>query len=331
LVKGEKEVRRYLPWSLAVTLMAGMILYVWFKIDLSVLRHLSLGLVTALIVLAIVYTVVYSLGAGFLLQGMGGPASLFSVYLVVTGAGAASLISDPKVGIPLRVFFYRAILGVTVAVGSGAVLLETLIFFILMGLILMVPLPQFWTSRAYWVLPLSVLLACAALVTALIFWPKLTAPLTRYTTRPMIVRVINFFSEIRLALVRVEKTRLLLAVLVFASLYALDAYSLQLVLRGMGSQLSLFELTYTIVFSYLVGLFSFLPMGLGPRDVTFVYLLTLLGAPMDVAASAALVQRALRILIPLGLGLISMGILGFDRLKPPSSSGPETVPSRLDL
>lgn len=310
--------RRYLPWSVAVILTAGMILYVWFKIDLSVLGHLSPGLAAILVVLAILFTVVYSMGAGLLFHGMGGPGSLFSIYLVVTGAGAASLVSDPKLGIPLRVFFYRAILGAPVAVGSGAVLLETLIWFILMGFILMVPLPQFWTSQTYWVLPLSVLMACAALVTALVFWPRLAAPVARCTARPIIAKIINFFSEIRLALAQVEKRRLLLAVLVFASTYVLDAYSLQLVLKAMGSQLTLFELTYTIVFSYLVGLFTFLPLGLGPRDLSFVYLLTLLGAPMDIAASAALVQRALRIVVPLGLGLISMGILGFDRLRPPS-------------
>lgn len=295
-----------------------MILYVWFKIDLSVLGRLSPGLAAALIALAILITVVYSMGAGLLLHGMGGPGSLFSIYLVVTGAGAAGLISDPKLGIPLRVLFYRTILGVSVAVGSGAVLLETLIWFILMGLILMMPLPQFWTSQTYWVLPLSVLIACATLVTALIFWPNLAAPLARCTARPMVAGIINFFSEIRLALARVEKRRLLLAVLVFVATYLLDAYSLQLVLKAMGSQLTLFELTYTIVFSYLVGLFTFLPLGLGPRDLSFVYLLTVLGAPMEVAASAALLQRALRIVVPLGLGLISMGILGFDRLRPSS-------------
>ena len=316
--------RRHLPWLLAVILTACMFLYVWFKVDLSALGNLSLGLAAALFALTILFTVVYTVGAGLLLRGMGGPASLFSVYLVITGAGAAGLVSDPKLGIPLRVFFYRAILGVPVAVGSGAVILETLIWFILMGFILMAPVPQFWTTEISWIPPLSVLFISAAFIAGLILWPKLATPLTRYTSRPIVNRIVNFFSEIRTAVGRVDKRQFLMAVLLLASTYVLDAFSLHLLLDAMGARQPLFELVYIIVFSYLVGLATLLPLGLGPRDVTFVYLLTLLGVPLDVAASAALVQRVLRNVIPLGLGLISMAVLGFNRLKPPSGSEPET-------
>ena len=196
-------------------------------------ERLSLGLAAALLALTILFTVVYTIGAGLLLRGMGSRASLFKIYLVITGAGAAGLVSDPKLGIPLRVFFYRAILGVSVAVASGAVLLETLIWFITMGFILMAPIPQFWSTRTSWIPPLSVLCISAAFIAGLIL-AKLAAPLTRYTSRPIVIRIVNFFSEIRSALGRVEKGKLLLAVLLFACTYVLDACCLYLVLEAMG-------------------------------------------------------------------------------------------------
>lgn len=53
-----------------------------------------------------------------------------------------------------------------------------------------------------------------------------------------------------------------------------------------------------------------IPMGLGAKDITFMFILSKLGVSEEVALSSALIDRIFHTFFPFCLGVISASILG---------------------
>jgi uncharacterized membrane protein YbhN (UPF0104 family) len=73
---------------------------------------------------------------------------------------------------------------------------------------------------------------------------------------------------------------------------------------------------------------SMLPVGLGARELSFVFLLAKVGVPGEVAAFTAAITRIMWTLVPFLLGIISVNILGAKWVREGSTSsemGPEPL------
>lgn len=306
--------KKKLLWILLALIITGLGLYVITRIDLSILKSLSAYTVAYLIVLTFIFVFIHALGVSVIIKGMGYNVSVKNVYLVMTGGGAVNFIGDPKLGIPTRVFLFRALLEIPVSIATASVVLETALWLFIMAVIVAIPVPGVWGSGAW----ISSLLALAFVMLALAgirVLPKIGSITTRKIFKNQLERVQKFMADFRQGMRTIKKTDLIKAVGVFTSGWLVNALSLYIILKEFGWTLNLFELMYISVFSYLVGTFSLLPMGLGPRDVSLVLLLTQLGPSKDVATAAALIQRTVRTVVPIILSLISINILGINRIK----------------
>jgi len=94
----------------------------------------------------------------------------------------------------------------------------------------------------------------------------------------------------------------------FLVTYAVDAFSLYLLLDTWNAAVRVVPLAQVIVISYLIGLASMLPLGIGVRDITFLALLQQLGVSAETGAAAVVAQRAMRTVIPLMLGLPALAV-----------------------
>jgi uncharacterized protein (TIRG00374 family) len=177
-----------------------------------------------------------------------------------------------------------------------------------------IPMPGIWRGGA-WMSSLSALSLVAVAVVVFMYWPKLEAMIPQRLFRFRTQKVLDFIAHFRRGIRKIKPADLIKMMCIFTSNYVIQALALYLSLKEWGWQLNILALAYTIVFSILAGVFSPLPMGLGTQDVSLFLLLTRLGPSQDAAVAAALILRILRTIVPLILGLISLNILGLDRIR----------------
>jgi uncharacterized protein (TIRG00374 family) len=145
---------------------------------------------------------------------------------------------------------------------------------------------------------------CLSLVLFLIFivkvrWDKILIRFSLYQKhREKIKTTIKFFLEF-------HKNKLAMItglVLTFFS-YALYFIAFYLVLKKLGADITFLQTVVAASCAVFLGAISFVPMGMGTRDASSFALLTLMGVPAEIAASAVVVVRSLSLTLLLTGGL----------------------------
>jgi uncharacterized protein (TIRG00374 family) len=301
-------------WGLAILFFLAMGVYVLTQVDLTVFSQISVSTLVYLIILNILTTIVYAIGVQIYLKGMGYNVSLKKLYMVINGSGTASSVSNVKLGIPLRVYLFKQILGVPISIGAASVVLETAVWFFINPLIMAIGAPIFFGAEG-WVSILAAVGLIVVISVGFLLLPRIEALIPNRMFKINTRKLRDFITEFRISLSAINKTKLVTGTLIMISNYLLEALCLYLIFKEFGWILNIFELTFVIVFAYLVGLFSLIPMGIGPQDISLVYLLTRLGVTQDIGAAAAVINRLTRVVIPIIIGLISINLLGVNIFK----------------
>ncbi len=315
-------------WGLAILFFLAMGIYVLTQVDLTVFSQISITTLVYLIILNILTTVIYAIGVQIYLKGMGHNVSLKKLYMVINGSGTASSVSNVKLGIPLRVYLFKQILGVPISVGTASVVLETAVWFFINPLIMAIGAPVFFGAEG-WVSILAAVGLIVLIIVGFLLLPRIEALIPDRMFKINTRKLRDFITEFRISLSAINKTKLVIGSLVMISNYLLEALCLYLIFKEFGWILNIFEMTFVIVFAYLVGLFSLIPMGIGPQDISLVYLLTKLGIPQVIGTAAAVINRLTRVVIPIIIGLISINLLGINIFKS-TSELPQNNSSDID-
>lgn len=309
--------RKRFIWLLFM--VVALLLFGWYflrDIQLSELKLVSSSTVLYIILLTLLNIYGNVLAVSVLLSGMGYRMPIRSIYLIVTGAGTASYVSNVKLGIPARIFLYNKVLGIPASRGTASMAVETAMWIAAMALIVLIPSQDLASSEAWW-LALVVVLALVLAYVCAINLPDLGYRLKdkegRFVGR--LRSIWSFVARMQEGIRAITKTSLVAILVLLVLLYLIDAFSIRLILKDLGYDIGLFSLMRIIVISYLVGLFSIMPLGLGAREASLTFLLVQLGVPKEIALSCALIQRTVRLVIPLTLGLISANILGINFWK----------------
>jgi uncharacterized protein (TIRG00374 family) len=309
-------------FSLAVLSAAG-----WFlmrDVQLSSLQLVSLPVLLILVLLTLLHTAIYVSAVTVLLSGLGVESTLREVYLVVTGAGTASFVSNVKLGVPVRILLYQRMMQIPLSVATASMTLETGLWVAMMGTVMLVPVGTEGLTGGwqYALLVLSVIVVLWILLLRLSGFQVLFSGIPG-KLGALLDKLLQFLVELKASIVSVKKAYVLLVVALLFLTYLVDASSLALILRNLGEDgVSLVFLVRARVMSYLVGLVSLVPLGLGARDASLALLLTQAGVPKETALSCALLQRTIRLIIPLGLGLVSANIIGLRSLVSSADESP---------
>ena len=302
---------RLLAWLvLPLTLAAGIFLLVRFYNVPSVEDPDPLGI--ALIVLLTGLVVAGSVAIAYcLLAGTGANRSLGQLYLVVTASTAANYSTPVKAGIPLRVYLYKRLLGISPATGTTLLGLEIVLATLVPAVISLFALLLFLPEGGP-----AVAAAIAAVVSGAI--AALAFVRSRFYDRaishlplPSIARrAFAPAGDIVMALRRVPLRSLGAAAGIFAAMFVLVGIRSFLAFRLLGGSMNVVELVGISAAAFTLGSLSLLPMGLGVRDATLVALFVQAGADRDVAIAVAALDRLLSTGVPLLLGVLSAQILG---------------------
>jgi uncharacterized membrane protein YbhN (UPF0104 family) len=250
----------------------------------------------------------------------------WSVLLAMLAGGTVGLLGDPKIGVPSRLLFYKLLAGIPFSIGAAQTAAETVLWLALMGCVLAIPteLAGSYAPALSAFAGLSVLAGIAVVALGPAIFARLPGVRALYRKWPPIEALIN---NTRAAVLGLRPRAIAIATGCFLVTYVADTLALHAVLSAWGAPIAPLLLAQVIVISYLVGLASMLPLGIGARDVTFLLLLQQLGAPPEVATAATVVQRTFRTLVPLAMGLPALLLVQWRKARsaapgaPPSATG----------
>ena len=292
-----------LLWTVAIILGGGVIIYLIWMIDWSLLTQLTIFEHAILLFSTLLLIGLHALGAVALLWGLNYRAKVSSVLSAIFAASAVGLVGDPKLGVPARLAYYKLLMNVPIRAGTAATIIESLIWLLLMGII--VAIPGTMTQDYSTVLSIFALIIVVCVIALIILGPE---AVDRLWLVGSILRKIkpvrNFIFDVRTAILSIKAGWLFVAFGWLTLTYLVDVWSVWFLAKGVGSDLEPIDIGHAIVISYLAGAASLVPLGLGVRDIAFAKLLENAGSTHEISALIVLYHRTLRTVVPLLLGFV---------------------------
>jgi uncharacterized membrane protein YbhN (UPF0104 family) len=273
------------------------------QIDLNLFSFLSYRRWLAIICLFFLVQLLNIYYFNIIISMMYNIDSVIKLSQVLFASHSFNYAGPLKLGIPVRLFLFKQILGIPYTAGIASLMATT-------GLDVLV-MVALTISFSAWIFigPLVGLgLGAAALIclvgSAALYQKLHPAP----TERPSWLG--RFFSELG----KIPPWITLYCVLIATAKSLLNGFAGWIVLTGLGVTTSLVEFVFIYFASHLAGLLSLIPMGIGVKDMSIIELLSRTGAPASASITFVAVDRLVWSLTPLLIGLLAGWHLGVNAL-----------------
>jgi uncharacterized protein (TIRG00374 family) len=296
-----------------------LLIYLLKDMDWELVRQTSPGTLVLIAVLSMLSILTYTVFVYLLVRDSGHKISLWKTYLLLTSSLSANYITLVKAGIPLRVYLYNRFVGIPPAIGTVLVTVETLVGLLVPALVAIISIALLFPSVG--LIPPVILVALILLLLFIMLRlpvNRLLSHLRRLPFQRLTVRLARFAERVQSGLCQVSPMALLSAISLDLVIFGIQTWRLWLIIRIFGPTPSPLALLAVLTISLTIGNISMIPMGLGVRDVSSVWLLMQLAVPNQVAVSVAIIQRFFSLGWPLLLGVISSNILGIEILRIPA-------------
>jgi len=279
--------------------------------DLTPLKVLTYETLFILVFIHIVSILFHTLAAWLLLIGIHRGSRFSQVYLILTASLGIGYLLPGKLGLPARVYLYHRLFHLQVGAAFGLVGWElavtTLIplLFSVSGLWIFYRHDLFFFSVVFLIFLIPSFLLIVYLVSRDVAGNRWLFKFGRFFSS-----LVPFAEGLRQCLRLLSVWRLLFFSLFCGLVLLCSVWFCQVLLWYFGKPVSFFTLLSIQSLSYLAGMISLMPMGLGARELGLAALLGEVGVPADIAIYAALIQRLIATGITFPLSLISWQILG---------------------
>jgi len=281
----------------------------------ALLRETAPLYLALVLLLSALGTATYTAAIYVLVRASGYPTTIGQAYLVLTASLSVNYVTPLKFGIPLRIYLYRQVMHVPLAVGTALVALETWLGMLIPALIASVGIALVFPEIGL-AAPLALLtILFMGMGLALFVRPsRITPLLRRLPLQKFTLRLARFGETVQMGFRSLPLGWLGVVALLIGLNVTVAAVRLYVVLLMLGQAISWLSLLAVLAISITAGNLSMIPMGLGVRDASLTLLLRQLGVPDQVALSVAVIQRLFAPGWPLLLGLISANILGVSEM-----------------
>lgn len=315
-----RALRKPLLVLITIVVAIAAFTYLGRQVDWAVLARFTLAQNLILCATSLAIILIHAMGTATLLRAMGYHAPFFKLMKAMVAAATVCLAGDPKLGIPMRLFFYRVFARIPLNLGVTQILAESILWVLIMALIIAIPSPG--GSEISLLFSAGAMVAIAMGIGGIIVGPTLLRHLwlVRHLFSPA-NRLGRFVLSVRETLLGLQPKQGFMAVGWYIGTYVVDVLTIWYLLTIFGYHLNGIVLAHVIVLSYVAGALSMLPLGLGVRDVTFSLLLHQLGVSVEDAAACAIIYRTIRTAVPLALcGIMAPWIFsGFNSRKATNS------------
>jgi len=229
--------------------------------------------------------------------------SLFKLFQVLFASHSFNYAGPLKLGIPVRLFLFKQILGIPYTAGVASLMATT-------GLDVLV-MVALTVSFSAWIFigPLAGLALGVAVLACLIGSAALYQKF-HSVQRERSSWIARFFLE----LAKLSPLITFYAILIAVAKSLLNGVAGWIVLTGLGASTSLVEFVFIYLASHLAGLLSLIPMGIGVKDMSVIELLSRAGATASVSIGFVAIDRLVWSLLPLFMGLLAGWQLGVSAL-----------------
>ncbi len=228
------------------------------------------------------------------------------LWITMFATAANSAVPFPA-GIPIRAVLQKKVLGIPYTVSASGLVIETAIAY---GCTVI----MCFVTSTVWLAPvLKTRISVSEyplLMIVIVFGILLSFGLAYLITRRLKGRLIQQIQDVSKHILNARYDMLGIALGIVMFSYIVSLLRFEMLLKAMGLYIPPGPLLAAMIFSYLAGVISFVPMGLGVRDISLGTLLVFLGIPVESAAAAAAIDRILISSPCLFGGIIAVYVMG---------------------
>lgn len=310
--------KRYLPILLLIILCGGITYYLFKSGNLVIFKRFSPETSLYLIGLLSLYLYVYSLAIASLLKGLGYSTPLKTIFLIKTAGGAITSATPAKVGLPARIFLYKKFLDIPLSKGSAALVMEIFIYLLISAGILLLPFEfkERFSGLRYFFFFIVFVLISVFLILLFALKPRLVEKcISKSLLKKWGEKIATYAINFKDGLKKITKGSLFYTAFFLSSTLLIEAFASFLILSDFGYKIRLLHLLYIQCLVRVVGAISMIPMGIGSREVGYLFLLNQLNVPNHAIMSYVLTMRVLWTIFSLIIGVISGYYLGMKYLR----------------
>lgn len=299
-----------------IILCVAILAWLLEGVDWSFLENAQASVILYIIGLTILGTIIYTYMIHVMVIANGFKSNLISCYLSLTMSLTGNYITPIKLGLPLRVYFYKNLLDIPVAAGTSLITTEMLTGAILPLILAIVGIFYFYPQIGF-VAPLFLLLMIFIFLAFVIYTPKPIINFfeSRKDENNGLSKFIKLLLNLHVNFITQSGKGIVAAILFYLSILLLQTLRLWFVIYLFAEPPGFIHLLFILTISLTIGNISFIPMGLGTRDISLIFLLINSGLQSEFATSVAIILRLLSPGWPLILGIISLHIYGLKRLS----------------
>jgi len=240
--------------------------------------------------------------------------SFTKLFQILFASHSFNYAGPVKLGIPVRIFLFKQILGVPYSAGIATVMATTgLDVCIMITLVISLSTWIYVSPLLGFILGLAIIIGFTGL-----------AALSHRWSFPLLERpawLARFLAEIS----NLSPFVTFCAMLLSATKLLLNSVAGWIVLAGLGAATGLAKFSLVYFSSHLAGLLSFIPMGLGVKDASVVELLGRMNTAPSISIAFIAIDRLIWSVIPLLIGLLAGWQLGISAMIESAREKPEAL------
>ncbi len=240
--------------------------------------------------------------------------SFTKLFQILFASHSFNYAGPVKLGMPVRIFLFKQILGVPYSAGIATVMATTgLDVCVMITMVISLSTWIYVSPLLGFILALIIIIGFTGLAAMSHKWA-----FTRLQRPEWLAR---FLAEIR----NLSPFVTFCAILLSATKLLLNAMAGWIVLAGLGAATGLAKFSLVYFSSHLAGLLSFIPMGLGVKDASVVELLGRMNTAPTLSVAFIAIDRLVWSVIPLLIGLLAGWRLGISAMIESASEEPEAL------
>lgn len=242
----------------------------------------------------------------FLLSGYAKVCSVKTLGLIHFSTMAAHYSTPVKIGFPLTVYLLNKFENIPYSVGSAIVLIELFASLFVCGLIAVFGMLFYFENLSVYL----VLFIVVSLVVLVVMIKKKRLNLSRYKG---LSKITDFLLQVVVALSTLSFKRAFLYLVFFFLIRAVGSLNLYLLTIFLAENITFLQALFSGSTAFFIGAMSMIPMGLGARDVSMLFLLNHFGVTHETGMIIVSIQRVLFTGVSFLLGVISGSWLGIKK------------------
>jgi len=283
-----------------------------YKISLKdILKTVSLLELWQLLLIILIYFMIsasFIVARKYLLYSLSYKPRLKNLIFIHFASMAAHYSTPAKLGFPTSIYFLKRFDNVPYATGTAMIIIELIVGTGLCGIIALLGSVYYMTNSMKTLILCFIILSM--LIIAVIYYAGSILKKSSINSR-----IRKYIKDVNDAFSLMIVKHLIIYVFIIFAGRLLASFNLVLMCIFFSSKLSIYHALIASSAAFFFGAISMVPMGIGVREASLIYYLSLVGVTNELGLLIATIQRLLFTGLSFVLGVLSGTLLGIKNIK----------------